>query len=253
MSSWGGGHDDLDRELMRVLLVEDGREFAAELQERLAAFKCEVTWATTAQDCFEAATGEPPHIILVSATLGAISGLNICNGLKRDPKLRRIHLVIMTSAPIVELASHMALPTRADAYVNKDADEVMEQVRNVMEARWDKGALIGRAPPPSTQRATTLDPPSELMDSADFSLPEAGEDRRLVDLVMETPREAPGDIELITQQSIPVPVLPTGNEEMEGRLAELAARLEVLAEVVTRQDERIATLERELAALADDT
>ncbi len=242
---------------MRVLLVEDQRAFATALKDRMLAYGCEVILVTNAQDCFEAATGDPPHMILVSSKLGPMSGLNICNGLRRDPKLRKIPLVIMASEPLAELAGHMALTTRADAYIGKDADAVMAQVSSAMEARWDRGALVGRRPPPSTQRTGSGAPRSV----SGYGLPETPtiepnqpEARSLVELVLTTPNDEGNDvIELITQESVSVPApaaSATGDEprpfaDLQAELTlERAHKQEALERVEALETDRRRLLER---------
>jgi DNA-binding response OmpR family regulator len=122
--------------MTRVLVVEDQRAFAAQLKHELGALGWSVSLVTTAEDCFRAAASEPPSVVLVSADLAPVSGINLCNGLKRDPKLRHVPLVIMATKPDASLESHRKLPTRADHYVRKseDARELAERLKQLFAA-----------------------------------------------------------------------------------------------------------------------
>lgn len=154
---------------MRVLLVDDDRPYATELASRLELLGCEVIWVTNAEDCFHAANRDAPGIIVLASMVGTMSGLNICNALKLDPKLKPIPLLIMAKEPLSQLASHKELPTRADVYVKKTADMggVLEEVRAMVGRGTQRLDMLLSVPLERVQECETLEVVAPAPDSVD--------------------------------------------------------------------------------------
>lgn len=216
--------------MTRVLLVDDDRPFAERLTTRLTKLRCVVSWVTTAEDCFELASSDHPHLILLSDKLGRTSGLNVCNGLKRDRDLRHIPIIVMATRSLDDVAGHEKLPTHADAYVSKDDDlrGVLDEVRSVIARRTKRQALAGRAPPPSSRRA---------QDDED------GEDDEGLDVELDedSSTEALGDTEseIIRLEA-----------ELEEQKVVWEASLKAAREAAEEQQRRADLLEAELETLA---
>jgi len=105
----------------QVLIFEGDPTFANELQGEFTSFGCSVRVVDDGPTGYQAALALRPHLILVSVELPRSNGFSICNKLKRDPGLKEIPLVIMSSdSTDLTFEEHKKLKTmRAQAYVHK--------------------------------------------------------------------------------------------------------------------------------------
>ena len=235
----------------RILVVDDDRELVATLKRRLELLGCLVSWVTTPEDCFSAASTEAPHMILLASELGTVSGSKVCNGLRRDPELGRIPVVMMTSAAADQHQTHETLPTHADAYVAKSEDmrEVIEQVRPLI-ARRQK---LDQPPPPSSY---AYKPP--LSEETESGGEPEGESRSTgterLELLLRVPAARVAECETL-EVVAPPPSEPhtESHEATIARLHELVAeQTQALADAASRADEaerRVGELEAEIAFL----
>jgi CheY-like chemotaxis protein len=119
----------------RVLLLDDDEVSATLVVNGLGKLGCEVT-CLAETDGFGGgrvvawAAASLFDLILLAADPPALSGLAICDRLKRDPRTQSVQVVVI-SAAVPALEAHMRLWTHADAYVAKpvDVDELMSWVR----------------------------------------------------------------------------------------------------------------------------
>src|SRR6516164_9196111 len=66
------------------------------------------------------ATSDHPDLILLSIELPRMNGFSVCNKLKKDPNLKDVPLIIMSSESSDEtFEQHKKLRTRAEDYVHK--------------------------------------------------------------------------------------------------------------------------------------
>src|SRR5208283_5259482 len=66
------------------------------------------------------ASTDKPDLILLSIELPRMNGFSVCNKLKKDPDLKDVPLIIMSSESSDEtFEQHKKLRTRAEAYVHK--------------------------------------------------------------------------------------------------------------------------------------
>src|SRR5580692_1684636 len=110
----------------RVLLLEDDESSATSVVNGLGKLGCEVT-CLAETDGFGGgrvvawAAANLFDLILLAADPPAMSGLAICDRLKRDPRTQSVQVVVF-SAAVEALEAHMQLWTHADAYVGKPVD-----------------------------------------------------------------------------------------------------------------------------------
>lgn len=111
----------------KVLVIEGDPNFAAELRRELDNIGAITRIVDDGNEGLRLAASEPPTIILLSIELPRMSGFSICNKLKRDPLLKDIPLIIMSSEQGDEtFEQHKTLRTRAEVYLHKPI--VMEQL-----------------------------------------------------------------------------------------------------------------------------
>lgn len=112
----------------RVMIVESDSAYAGELTRELSQrlgrrFRTpplEFTLAHDGQAALDAASRQPPDLLVVCVELPTISGYSVCNKAKKHPLLKHIPLIIMSAEATPEaFEQHSKLRTPADAYLIK--------------------------------------------------------------------------------------------------------------------------------------
>src|SRR5690349_19803966 len=105
---------------IKVLVFESDPTFAETLRSGLLKYNCEVTVVDDANNGLAAASRDKPDLILLAIELPRMNGFSVCNKLKRDPALKDVPLIIMSSESTEEtFEQHRRLRTRAEEYVKK--------------------------------------------------------------------------------------------------------------------------------------
>jgi len=103
-----------------VLVSESDSAFAGELKGELEARGCSVTVVDDASVGLQTAASDKPDLILLTIELPRMNGFSVCNKLKRDPALKEVPLIIMSSDSTEEtFEQHRRLRTHAEDYVHK--------------------------------------------------------------------------------------------------------------------------------------
>ena len=104
----------------KVLVFESDIVFAGELRSELGSLGCTTTVVDDGNVGLQQAASEKPDLILLSIELPRMNGFSVCNKLKKDPGLKDIPLIIMSSESSEEtFEQHRKLRTRAEDYVHK--------------------------------------------------------------------------------------------------------------------------------------
>jgi DNA-binding response OmpR family regulator/predicted nucleic acid-binding Zn-ribbon protein len=105
----------------KVLIFESDSRFADELKRGLEQQACAVTVVGDATEGLQLAANSRPDLILLTVELPRVNGFSICNKLKRDPGLKSVPLIIMSSDSNEDTFSqHRRLKhSRAEDYVHK--------------------------------------------------------------------------------------------------------------------------------------
>src|SRR3954464_8629559 len=105
---------------IKILVFESDATFAEQLKSGFAALGSETTVVDDANLGLQAAARERPDLILLSIELPRMNGFSVCNKLKRDPALKDVPLIIMSSDSTEEtFEQHRRLRTRAEDYLHK--------------------------------------------------------------------------------------------------------------------------------------
>jgi CheY-like chemotaxis protein len=105
---------------MKVLVFEADSEFAGHLRDGLGRLGFDSSIVDDANAGLQAAASDKPDLILLSIELPRMNGFSVCNKLKRDPALKDVPLIIMSSDSTEEtFEQHRRLRTRAEDYVHK--------------------------------------------------------------------------------------------------------------------------------------
>ena len=105
---------------IKVLVFESDSAFAGELRNELGKLGCAIRVVDDGNVGLQQAQAERPDLILLSIELPRMNGFSVCNKLKKDPDLKDVPLIIMSSESSDEtFEQHKKLRTRAEAYVRK--------------------------------------------------------------------------------------------------------------------------------------
>ena len=116
----------------KVLVFESDPAFAGELRTELGRLGLAAQIVDDGNAGLMAAAAERPDLILLSIELPRMSGFSVCNKLKRDPVLKDVPLIIMSSESSDDtFEQHRKLRWRAEDYVHKPIafGELLEHIR----------------------------------------------------------------------------------------------------------------------------
>jgi CheY-like chemotaxis protein len=104
----------------KVLVFESDPAFAGELRNELGKLGCTTVVVDDGNVGLQQAGAEKPDLVLLSIELPRMNGFSVCNKLKKDPNLKDVPLIIMSSESSDEtFEQHKKLRTRAEDYVHK--------------------------------------------------------------------------------------------------------------------------------------
>ncbi len=104
----------------KVLVFESDVSFAGELRTELGHLGCAITVVDDGNLGLQQAASDKPDLILLSIELPRMNGFSVCNKLKKDPNLKDVPLIIMSTDSSDEtFEQHKKLRTRAEDYVHK--------------------------------------------------------------------------------------------------------------------------------------
>ncbi len=108
----------------KILIVED-EESLLKLESILLTTKGYlVQGATTGLAALEAVAAEAPDLILLDIMLPELDGFEVCERLKKDPKTRRIPIILLTARRTPEDISR-GEEVGADRYITKPFKSAM--------------------------------------------------------------------------------------------------------------------------------
>ncbi len=102
----------------KILIVEDERDIVDLLRYNLQAAGFETDYVRNGADALHRAIEEPPDLILLDLMLPEVDGLIVCRLLKKDPRTRRIP-VVMVTAKASEADRVAGLELGVDDYITK--------------------------------------------------------------------------------------------------------------------------------------
>lgn len=103
-----------------VLVFESDAAFATDLVGEFEKRGCAVTVVDDASVGLQTAASNKPDLILLTIELPRMNGFSVCNKLKRDPALKEVPLIILSSDSTEEtFEQHRRLRTHAEDYVHK--------------------------------------------------------------------------------------------------------------------------------------
>src|SRR5262249_22166441 len=128
-------------------VFESDPSFAGELRTELGRLGATVQVVDDGNLGLQAAASDRPNLILLSIELPRMNGFSVCNKLKKDPQLKDIPLIIMSSESSEEtFEQHRKLRPRAEAYVHKPVafGELLQHIKTFvpLEAAPDSEGIL---------------------------------------------------------------------------------------------------------------
>jgi len=134
--------------LNKVLVFESDPAFAGELRAEFGNLGCTVSIVDDGNVGLQQASIDKPDLILLSIELPRMNGFSVCNKLKKDPNLKDVPLIIMSTESSDEtFEQHKKLRTRAEDYVHKPIafGELLHHIQALVplgSARGENDAVI---------------------------------------------------------------------------------------------------------------
>ena len=131
-------------EQAKILLVDDDWDFV-EATKMLLESKYRVAVAYKGDEGLKKAREEKPDLIILDIIMPTKDGFMVCEELKKDPKLSKIPVMLLTSlsSRIAEstVSVTQALTTEAEDYVDKPVspEELFQRVEKLLRKRPRKG------------------------------------------------------------------------------------------------------------------
>lgn len=108
---------------LKVLIFEYDRPFADALERAFARRGCSVRVVDDGQVGLEVALDDRPGLIILAIELPRMNGFAVCNRIKKNPDLKDIPLIIVSSdSPPETFEQHSKLRTKAEDYLHKPID-----------------------------------------------------------------------------------------------------------------------------------
>src|SRR5262249_57676219 len=133
----------------KVLVFESDAAFASELRNELGKLGCVTTVVDDGNAGLQQAANDRPDLILLSIELPRMNGFSVCNKLKKDPSLKDVPLIIMSSESSDEtFEQHRKLRTRAEDYVHKPISfgELLSHIQSFVRLGGDLGLTTDHQP-----------------------------------------------------------------------------------------------------------
>lgn len=129
-----------ERKRQLVLAVEDERHDWLIYGKLLWYNGFDVLWAETAEEGLRLAAEHEPDLVLADLVLPGMSGIELCQALKADPRTRHIPVIMLTGRSRREFESR-AREAGCERYLEKPIRPV--EVLHTIES------IVGRPPPPA--------------------------------------------------------------------------------------------------------
>jgi CheY-like chemotaxis protein len=125
-----------DKSRDRVLIADDNEANVELLEAYLADMDVDVAIAIDGQDTLDKAASFDPHLILLDVMMPKLSGFEVCQKLKDDPKTRRI-MILMVTALNEHGDMERAVEAGTDDFLSKpvNKESLIKRVENMLKLR----------------------------------------------------------------------------------------------------------------------
>ncbi len=120
----------------RILIADDNATNVELLEAYLAELDCELEVAVDGRDTLAKVAQFQPDLILLDIMMPKLSGFEVCQQLKQDPKTRNIMILMVTA--LNELGDiERAVAAGTDDFLSKPVNkvELLKRVENMLKLR----------------------------------------------------------------------------------------------------------------------
>jgi two-component system, OmpR family, alkaline phosphatase synthesis response regulator PhoP len=120
----------------RVLIADDNEANVELLEAYLSDMDVETAVAVDGQDTLDKTASFDPHLILLDVMMPKLSGFEVCQKLKSDPKTRRV-MVLMVTALNEHGDMERAVEAGTDDFLSKPVNKeaLVKRVENMLKLR----------------------------------------------------------------------------------------------------------------------
>jgi CheY-like chemotaxis protein len=120
----------------RVLIADDNEANVELLEAYLSDMDVETAVAVDGQDTLDKAASFDPHLILLDVMMPKLSGFEVCEKLKNDPKTKRI-MILMVTALNEHGDMERAVESGTDDFLSKPVNKeaLVKRVENMLKLR----------------------------------------------------------------------------------------------------------------------
>jgi CheY-like chemotaxis protein len=271
----------------KVLVFESDPAFAGELRTELGRLGLVAQVVDDGNAGLMAAASDRPDLILLSIELPRMNGFSVCNKLKKDPALKDVPLIIMSSESSDDtFEQHRKLRTRAEDYVHKPIafGELLEHMRPYVQLENGNGPIslgddaaiiidddielndVVEEPNGASEGGGSVAPPSGKVDDEVEAFADSAFNRLMDSQAPPAPQSTPPQAKALSSvlppaPAVPVPVVikkssipprPTTDAEVERLRGELEKQRTESARIERELQNAKTEIQRlEEAALAD--
>lgn len=120
----------------RILIADDNQSNCELLEAYLAKTDCETEIAVDGQEAFDKAVSFQPDLILLDVMMPKLSGFEVCQKIKADPKLAGIMVLMVTA--LNELGDiERAVDAGTNDFLSKPVNriEFLKRVENLLKLK----------------------------------------------------------------------------------------------------------------------
>lgn len=119
----------------RILIVDDEPSIVVSLEFLMKREGFDVEVAPNGEAALAAIDRRAPDLLLLDLVLPGVSGFDVCQRVRADPRLRDVKIIVLTARGGVS-DRHKGLDVGADRYVTKpfSTKDVVAQVKQLLEA-----------------------------------------------------------------------------------------------------------------------
>ncbi len=128
--------DAIPAKTSRILIADDNAANRELLEAYLAAFHCVIELAVDGQDALDKVKSFEPDLLLLDVMMPKLSGFEVCQQIKQDPKTARVMVLMVTA--LNELGDiERAVKAGTDDFLSKPVNKVklLKRVENMLRLR----------------------------------------------------------------------------------------------------------------------
>ena len=134
--------DDVNFAGSKILIVDDNAQNCELLEAYLDALPCEIQVATDGLEAIEAIDVKQPDLILLDIMMPKMSGFEVCEKIKGNPKTRNIPIIMVTALNEVGDVER-GVEAGTDDFISKPFNklELVTRVKSLLRLRLLKQQL----------------------------------------------------------------------------------------------------------------